>query len=71
MQAFSDALSDCALDDLGYTGNKFSWRRGHIRERLDRAVGNMQWADLFPSFGVSNEEFNKSDHRPVLVDTNF
>ena len=71
MQMFSDALSDCGQDDLGYTGDLFSWRRGHLRERLDRAVGNMQWADLFPGFTVSNQEFDKSDHRPVLIDTDF
>lgn len=71
MQAFSDALADCGLDDLGYVGDKFSWRRGHIRERLDRATSNVLWADMFPGFGVTNEEFDKSDHRPVLIDTEY
>ena len=69
MQAFSDALSDCGLDDLGYIGDILSWRRGNIRERLDRATSNIRWADMFPGYGVSNEDFDKSDHRPVLIDT--
>ncbi|KAK9683154.1 hypothetical protein RND81_10G119900 [Saponaria officinalis] len=43
--AFRNALDDCALHDLGFTGNKFTWQRGKevgrmIRERLDRAVHN-------------------------------
>jgi hypothetical protein len=71
MQAFSTALSDCGLDDIGYSGDIFSWRRGRICERLDRAVSSSSWADLFLAFGVSNEPFNKSDHRPILIDTDF
>lgn len=38
---------------------------------MDRAVSSGTWADLFPSYGVSNEPFNKSDHRPILIDTDF
>jgi hypothetical protein len=34
MQGFRDALSDCELEDLGFTGDKFTWQ-GRIRERLD------------------------------------
>ena len=69
MQVFNVTLSDCGLDDLGYTGDKFSWRRGQIRERLDRATGNLQWANLSPGFSVSNEEFDKSHHKPILITT--
>ena len=36
LQAFSDALADCALSDMGYVGDKFTWPRGRIRKRLDR-----------------------------------
>jgi exonuclease III len=51
MQAFSNALNDCGLDDLGYTGDLFTWRRGRLRERLDRAAANSAWADMFPGYG--------------------
>jgi hypothetical protein len=43
MQAFRDALTNCGLEDLGYSGNIFTWKRGRIRERLDRAVANEAW----------------------------
>ena len=41
MNAFRDCLSDCGLEDLGYRGCAFTWRRGnspniHVMERLDR-----------------------------------
>jgi hypothetical protein len=31
MQAFRDALMDCDLEDLGFQGEKFTWKRGRIR----------------------------------------
>jgi hypothetical protein len=40
MQAFQDALIDCELEDLGFSGDNFTWKRGRIRERLDMAVAN-------------------------------
>jgi hypothetical protein len=30
MQAFRDTLTYSGLDDLGYTGDPFTWRRGRI-----------------------------------------
>ena len=42
MEGFCDALDDCELEELGYTGPCFTWsnRRdnGLILERLDRSV---------------------------------
>jgi hypothetical protein len=69
MQGFRDALNVCYLEDMGYEGEIFTWRRGQIRERLDRDVCNSRWAAMFPLAGVVNENFDKSDHRPILVDT--
>jgi exonuclease III len=69
MQQFRDALTHCNLTDLGFLGDAFTWRRGRIRERLDRAVANQDWRDLFPLAGVINEDFWKSDHRPITVDS--
>jgi hypothetical protein len=69
MQAFRDCLSDCGLDDLGFIGDKFTWKRGQIRERLDRAVGNAGWSNLFPHTRVHILTATGSDHRPIMVDT--
>lgn len=69
MQAFRDCLRSCDLEDLGFVGDKFTWSRGAIR--LDRAVCNPAWLDLFPHAGVRNGEHCRSDHRPVLLDTEF
>ncbi|KAE8815159.1 Elongation factor 1-alpha [Hordeum vulgare] len=75
MDQFRDALESCGLNDLGYCGDKFTWRNhcrdvdGYICERLDRAMGNSEWAAKFPTFKVTNGNPRRSDHRPILVDT--
>jgi hypothetical protein len=56
---------------MGYVGDLFTWRRGKIRERLDRGVVNEQWNDVFPFAKLVNSETTRSDHRPLLVDTEY
>jgi len=71
IQAFQDALADCGLADIGYTGDIFTWQRGKIRERLDRGVANPEWNIMFPNARLVNGEMVKSDHRPLIVNTDF
>jgi hypothetical protein len=71
MQMFRDALSSCNLSDMGFSGDIFTWRRGRIRERLDRVVANQGWRDKFPMAAVIHEDFWKSDHRPIMADTEY
>ncbi|XP_010230168.1 uncharacterized protein LOC104582375 [Brachypodium distachyon] len=56
----------------------FSWEKDgevpralRIRERLDRAVANEAWNELFPFAKVVNEGMTKSDHHPVTIDTEY
>jgi hypothetical protein len=62
MDQFRNALDECGLTDLGYSDDTFTWcnhshcEGGYIRERLDRAVANLEWHSLFPTFEVLNEE---------------
>jgi len=69
LQAFQNTLMDCDLADIGYVGDVFTWQRERIRERLDRGVANIQWNTLFPEAQLTNGEMVKSDHRPLIVDT--
>jgi hypothetical protein len=71
MQAFHDALRDCELEDMGYVGDLFTWRRGKLRERLDRGVVNEQWNNIFPFASLINSETTRSDHRPLLLNTEY
>lgn len=64
---FRRFLSQTGLIDLGSVGPKFTWQRGHLKVRLDRAVGNSQWLNQFPDTQVFHLHRIKSDHRPLLI----
>lgn len=58
MQAFRETLEDGNLSDHGYTGDKFTWHRGLIRERLDRALVNEGWNLMFLLAKLEHLEYN-------------
>ncbi|KAH7857525.1 hypothetical protein Vadar_013640 [Vaccinium darrowii] len=75
MTAFNEVLEDCGLMDLEFKGPRFTWRRNWqngevISERLNRAVANVEWRELFPFAVVFNEVMVGSDHSPIALDTN-
>ena len=57
--------------DIGYTGDIFTRQRGEIRERLDRGVTNREWNIMFPNARLVNGEMVKSDHCPLILNTDF
>lgn len=67
---FRAFLSQCDLYDLQHSGNHFSWRgvRGShlVHCRLDRAMSNSKWSELYPGSRCSYLHFEGSDHRPVI-----
>ena len=67
MQAFRDVLSDWSLNDIGFHGDKFTWHRAGIRERLDRGLASASWQEKFDDALVHNLEYSRSDHRPILL----
>ena len=77
MDAFKEALDDCNLSDLGYSNDPFTWwnnnhvDQNYVRERLDRAVADGDWRARFPAFRVKNGDPKHSDHRPVIVETDW
>jgi hypothetical protein len=56
---------------MDHTGDKFTWRRGKIRERLDRSVSNVEWHNMFPFAALVNEGMTKSDYHPVVVNSDY
>lgn len=63
-------FSEGDLYDLQHTGDYLSWRgqRGDhfVRCRLDRAVANSDWAELFPKAHSQYMAYEGSDHRPII-----
>jgi endonuclease/exonuclease/phosphatase family metal-dependent hydrolase len=72
MAAFQNTLYDCHLGDLGFSGTKYTWDNGRSRtentlERLDRAVANPGWCNLYDVVDVLVLPRYSSDHSPLLV----
>ncbi|XP_021770438.1 uncharacterized protein LOC110734577 [Chenopodium quinoa] len=76
MDAFREAIDNCTMRDLGYTGNIFTWERGNsmeifVRERLDRFIATEDRCTLFPECVVKNLPILKSqsDHALIVLTT--
>jgi hypothetical protein len=72
MVEFRERLDDCGLSDLGYSGPWFTWSNKqdgdrHIKVRLDRAVANNAFLELFEGCAVENIITTTSDHYVVHV----
>lgn len=72
MRQFRDVILDCELRDMGCKGDQFSFsnKRSGDREtkvRLDRAVANPEWRNLFPDSVVTLGFENTSDHKPLII----
>lgn len=72
MQAFRDVLQTCGLHDLGFSGLSYTYDnkrvgRYNVKVRLDRAVADDNWRDLFPNSQVTHLTSPRSDHCPISV----
>jgi hypothetical protein len=72
MSQFRDCLDDCGFVDLGFTGPKFTWNNRqdeehHVKVRLDRAVANSAFTDLFQDVWVENVITTASDHLAISI----
>ena len=71
MSAFRDALDECDLMDLGFVGDKFTWKGkragGLVLERLDRATATNGWFARFPGTKVRHLNTHSSDHKAIAV----
>lgn len=64
---FQRFLFENGFRDLECVGSQFTWSRGGLSQRLDRAICNEGWDLRFSNYRVRNLHRLKSDHRPILV----
>nr|GME00746.1 splicing factor 3B subunit 2 [Ipomoea batatas] len=69
---FKDWIFEEALVDLGFSGQKFTWKRGMENAtfkgaRLDRALCSMEWIERFGNTEVTHLPMVNSDHCPILI----
>jgi hypothetical protein len=72
MQLFRDVLNHCDMVDLGYKGLPWTYNNkqkgeNNVRVRLDRAVAQPRWSNLFPGASVEHVVSSRSDHCPLVV----
>lgn len=73
MARFREVLEREGLFDLRWRGDKFTWSNKHhvdetfTKERIDRAVANLKWKDIFKEGWVEVLAARCSDHRPLLL----
>ncbi|XP_057418230.1 uncharacterized protein LOC130712412 [Lotus japonicus] len=71
---FQEALHRSNLSDMGFEGNKYTWRNNQdgadlIMARLDRGLVSPTWLDIFPHAKNVHLSHFASDHLPILIDT--
>ncbi|XP_030487085.2 uncharacterized protein LOC115704001 [Cannabis sativa] len=71
-QDFIDCVSNCFLEDVKSCGNFYTWSNkqqgdDRIFSKIDRAMANLSWMDMFPNAEVNfiNEEM--MDHTPAVM----
>ncbi|KAI0493539.1 hypothetical protein KFK09_023657 [Dendrobium nobile] len=70
MEDFNDMIMNCNLIDIGFIGNKFTWNRCHLWQRLDRVLFNNAWVNVFNASKVVHLSRTLSDHSPLLINVN-
>lgn len=67
MRGFRKALGYGDLLDLGFQGPATTWWNSETQLRLDRAVCNPSWCDIFGHARVQHLLPSDSDHLPILL----
>ncbi|PKU60524.1 threonine dehydratase [Dendrobium catenatum] len=71
MDDFNNMILSCNLIDIGFVGDKYTWNRGHLWQRLDRVLFNDAWINYFNCTKVQHLTRTLSDHSPLLININI
>ena len=64
---FCQLVNDLAMNDIGFVGPQYTWRRTNAESRIDRVLASTRWLERFPNVMVTHLPWYKSDHRPLLL----
>ncbi|XP_071928172.1 uncharacterized protein [Coffea arabica] len=67
MEEFNDTVFNCRLSEVSFDGSAFTWTNGSLWQRLDRALANEAWGELFQTTKVFHLMRGRSDHAPLLI----
>lgn len=71
INGFRRVIHDAGLIDINLDGYPYTWFKSlgtdrAVEERLDRALANEAWFNLFPNVSLDNLVASVSDHYPIL-----
>ena len=73
MRHFQEAMTDCSVMDLPFTGALFTWWNNRVADpigkKLDRALVNQNWLSRYPLSSAQFDAGGISDHARCLVRT--
>lgn len=67
MEPFRNCVYACNLLELPVVGDRFTWEREGLKERLDWALCNFEWEVANPMAKAFHQLRFKSDHRVIVV----
>ncbi|XP_028754089.1 uncharacterized protein LOC114713589 [Neltuma alba] len=67
MKPFQECVDDCGLTKCETRGDRLTWERTGLKERLDWVFQNVTWSSYYPKTLVSHELRFKSDHRFLVI----
>lgn len=63
-------MNDLATVDLGFVGTKYTWENRQpmiIKERLDKAITNLPWIQMFAGAEVQHLNMERFDHVSIIL----
>ncbi|KAM3001560.1 hypothetical protein FF2_037838 [Malus domestica] len=69
---FQEAIEECHITDLRFTGEPFTWMtsvHGGVKKRLDKVFASRDWKDKYPAVVVRHLNPYKSNHIPILLES--
>jgi len=76
INGFRQAVLDTGLSDVPLEGYPFTWFKSlgttrAVEERLDRALANNAWFNIFPNAMLEILAAPASDHYPILLHRSY
>lgn len=73
MAGFQQAVTDCGLVDLGFSGLPYTWDNRqdggrNVKARLDRGLGDYKFMDVFNETSVKHVPLTYSDHAALVFE---
>ncbi|CAN1131567.1 hypothetical protein LINPERHAP2_LOCUS6476 [Linum perenne] len=74
MREFNGFITDARITDIPFIGQNYTWSNNQevgrtVRQRLDRAMCNIGWLDVYPDCYVTHLARTESDHCPIYLRT--